>query len=289
MSYYSKEMCVKAMKWFLILAILSGITFSIYALAFSKGGINKVQKPSEKSLVKSIDNAAAEIVVQLDAMLENDYVNLRTTSKKSLSVIATNLVKTGEKCSNCPIHIERPDAGELIPENSLQVTSSVVRFARPMRHDNAIVVDIEVSSNSKVKLIINGEVVLASNISKPISWRNGKLGEGADRKISAIAYGMIPLLPGGANASVISAKHYPIVRLSMLKIVYEPDFKAMSGRTLHFALQVDSKGNVDGVYPPSGVELDREVEKIAKEYKFEPYLVDGWPSAFMVVISKKIE
>jgi hypothetical protein len=279
----------------------SSLVVGILLLAFSSISLlssgKKEQQPFSysydergKTLKKERAEALSEITIQLEGMRLTDFVNIRPTGKKGISVSVMGFLKSEQQvCQTCPSSMTMPVAGTIIPDAALDVSENGVRFVRQGLTHDGILLDIEIKSGTQVKVLADGETILSATMKEPMAWVNKEWREGSDDFNKAKLYGRLPLMPGGLTARKIDVKNYPILSISKVHIVNEPILPGLPGQFIQVAIQVNKMGHVVDVIPLSSTELGKDLEKGIRSYRFSPYLIDGQPSAFTVILQKKFD
>lgn len=244
----------------------------------------------KKSAAISQTAQMATLVVQLNGFEAPDLLNIRPGEPGQIVVMAGALQGRGRASAPCPACLlaERFKPAHPLAASALQVNADTVTFNRPPSANDLVFLDVQVPPESQVQVMVNSESVLKSSISQPLAYRDQKWVEG---KINAAGTMLMATSPGNttnpAQQPVFdhTTGNYAVAS-SRLRVLESPSVGTISGKAVAVILHIDESGRVTKVVPLTG-NPSPQLEEALKNWRFEPFTIDGKPVRVSTLIHIK--
>ncbi|HZI17089.1 MAG TPA: hypothetical protein VEY09_00705 [Pyrinomonadaceae bacterium] len=267
----------------LVLAIAAAV--SIAGLALARGWTNEpggtAARQEEKRFSGRIARKQAKlkagvsvVTIELNGVREADVINLRPGPEGQLDVRVGGLLRDA---AGSVI------GAESIPDSTIKLTAETVSFTRPDTHA-VLVLDAVVPTPVQTCVVVDGEVVLASSISEPLSIIGRRISRGHQNLGEAFMLGGLPSNVRRPDKPVKVSDGVMFVPFEKLQILKSTMVSGEASR-LRAMLSIDESGRVMSVkplaeQPPSGFE-----EEI-RQWEFAPYLIEGRATKVITIYAR---
>lgn len=254
---------------------------------------------SGKLLRKSADAGQAQIdqstpsrqtvTVRLDGLQSEDLVNIRPRKGPRVEA-AAGTFRRALQPQGTVAPIKGVEPGQPLPDSALSVTPGLLAFVRPPDLASTVFLDIQVPAGARVRVLLNGDVVLKAALLNPLSFRNKEWGLGAATTSGAIMQAVMP-------SSVRSVSNRPayhgssgtyFVPFSSLRVLERSQLEVEQGQSSMAIIQIDEAGHVAAITPMTDALLPG-LEGSLRKWRFAPYYLNGRPVrvSTMLVITNK--
>lgn len=215
------------------------------------------------------------VTIRLDGLQSEDLVNIRPR-KGSLVEAAAGTFKRGLQPQGTAAPVKGVEPGQPLPDSALSVTPGLLAFVRPPDLAGIVFLDIQVPARARVRVLLNGDVVLKAALLNPLSFRNKEWGLGASTTSGAIMQAVMP-------SSVRSVSNRPayhgstgsyFVPFSSLRVLERSQFDVEQGQSSMAIIQIDEAGHVVGVTPMTDAPTP-DLESTIRKWRFAPYYLNG--------------
>ncbi|MBL8152246.1 MAG: hypothetical protein JNN15_20165, partial [Blastocatellia bacterium] len=122
-----------------------------------------------------------EITLQLDGLQPLDFINVRP--KERNFGVTGGVVRKG---------IERGiQTGGNLSASCATLSTDTLTFVRPAVFQDPVFLHIEIPEGARVKIIMDGKVMLNASITDPIAFRNGEVLEGRSNAAGAMFHAAV--------------------------------------------------------------------------------------------------
>lgn len=249
-----------------------------------QGFVPALRKAAKTKLADSGSNG---LVISLNGIQADDYINIRPSIDEQITVSAGTLLTVSQgqgkenfSLSGCPSCLTSSifNTGDALPEASLEVTSDTVTFNRPVNAKDVVFLDIQIPEQARAKVSLDGEIVLKAAILQPLSLHHQRWEPGSKNAVTAL---LKAALSGKARNNSVSDRPvfdsrtgYYAVPASSLKLLEKYIPQEVSGYYIIMVLQINESGQVVNAIPMTDNFPARLKEAVSK-WRFDPFLIDG--------------
>ncbi len=238
--------------------------------------------PDRKDTPLSVSGSQTELAILVNNWHSRDVVNIRQGDINKIVVAAG---------STLPAPIEVTSLDQMIkpaspvPDSSLSVTSDGVVFNRPVAPDNVVFLDIQIPSQTNIKIIVDGEVRLRGSLSQPLLLRGQEWMEGVQNVPAAMLRAAAPQYDKDFDLTrpvLDKSTGYYAISFSDLVVVYKHPVKAQAVVVLY----INEMGQVERVVPLTETPPSN-LNELLKKWRFQPYSINGQPVRVSAILTLK--